>query len=78
MVLDKMTRQKYLKGFVLICLGLLSMRYLTYLSSTELNFIFKNYLAIIPLQILALLYIAFYWRSRRIKIDSSRSVDMPN
>lgn len=62
-----MTKQKYLKASVLIGLGLLSMRYLTFLSGWELNFFLKDYLAIVPLQILALLYVAFYWRSRSLK-----------
>jgi hypothetical protein len=44
---------------IFVALGL---AYFTSVSHWEINFLLKNYLAVIPLQILALIYVFFYWQ----------------
>ncbi|AFY77454.1 hypothetical protein Ple7327_2130 [Pleurocapsa sp. PCC 7327] len=50
-----------------ILLALFGLAYFSSLSNWEINVWLRNYIAIAPLQILALLYVYFYWKRRRIK-----------
>jgi hypothetical protein len=57
---------KQKKILLYLLLSVLSIEYFMTFSIWEINPIIKNYLALIPLQILALLYVGhFYWHHRR-------------
>jgi hypothetical protein len=52
-------------------LALSGMTYFSFLSNWEINLWLKNYLAILPLQALAFLYVYLYWDGRKISDRSS-------
>jgi hypothetical protein len=62
-----MLNLKQKKLTLTILLALFGLAYFSGLSSWEINVWLRNYIAIAPLQILALLYVYFYWKRRRIK-----------
>jgi hypothetical protein len=43
--------------------AVLGLAYFTSVSHWEINFLLKNYLALIPLQILGLIYVFIYWKN---------------
>jgi hypothetical protein len=59
---------KQKKLIILIVLALSGMTYFSFLSNWEINLWLKNYLAILPLQVLAFLYVFLYWNGRKVKI----------
>lgn len=55
-------KKKQIKPVLILILFLLMMGYFNIWSDWEINLFFKNYLALIPLQIMALIYVFFVQR----------------
>lgn len=63
-----MVSLKQKKLIILIVLALSEMTYFSFLSNWEINLWLKNYLAILPLQALAFLYVYLYWNGRKTSV----------
>jgi hypothetical protein len=64
-----MLQLKPKKLTIVLGLALFGMLYFSALSNWEINNWLKNYFVLVPLQIMALLYVYLYWNRSKIKIE---------
>lgn len=58
---------KRYKNLLIVGLALLSCGYFSAMSGLEINYILKGSIVLVPLQVLALLYVAYFWQSKKVK-----------
>lgn len=58
---------KRYKNLLIVGLALLSCGYFSAMSGLEINYILKGSIVLVPLQVLALLYVAYFWQSKKVR-----------